>query len=112
MGCSFQRGPPHILTQHRLEAVRHCRWVDEVVAEAPWIMDQAFLDKYQIDYVAHDEVPYAAVGHADVYELCKSQGVFLSYFDSAPQANAYTQANSSPRSERRVCRHRSCWSAS
>ncbi|KAJ7222501.1 cholinephosphate cytidylyltransferase [Mycena pura] len=61
----------------RLEAVRHCRWVDEVVAEAPWIMDQAFLDKYQIDYVAHDEVPYAAVGHADVYELCKSQGKFI-----------------------------------
>ncbi|KAF7352245.1 Choline-phosphate cytidylyltransferase 1 [Mycena venus] len=40
-----------------LEAVRHCRWVDEIVADTPWVIDQAFLDKYQIDYVAHDEDP-------------------------------------------------------
>lgn len=58
----------------RLEAARHCRWVDEVVSEAPWVIDQAFLDKYQIDYVAHDEDPYVAEGHDDVYELVKQQG--------------------------------------
>ncbi len=57
-----------------LEAARHCRWVDEVVPEAPWIIDQEFLDKYQIDYVAHDEDPYVAEGHEDVYSFVKSQG--------------------------------------
>ncbi|KAF8889018.1 cholinephosphate cytidylyltransferase [Infundibulicybe gibba] len=61
----------------RLEAARHCRWVDEVIAEAPWVIDEAFLDKWEIDYVAHDEVPYAADGHEDVYALVKSQGKFL-----------------------------------
>ncbi|KAJ7075651.1 cholinephosphate cytidylyltransferase [Mycena belliarum] len=61
----------------RLEAARHCRWVDEIVAEAPWVIDQAFLDKYAIDYVAHDEEPYAASGHEDVYAYCKSQGKFI-----------------------------------
>jgi len=61
----------------RLEAARHCRWVDEVVAEAPWVIDQAFLDKYKIDYVAHDEDPYAAEGHDDVYGFVKSQGKFI-----------------------------------
>ncbi|KAF8643126.1 hypothetical protein AX16_009218 [Volvariella volvacea WC 439] len=61
----------------RLEAARHCRWVDEVVAEAPWIIDEDFLQKYQIDYVAHDEDPYAAVGHDDVYAYAKSQGKFI-----------------------------------
>ncbi|KAJ7718597.1 cholinephosphate cytidylyltransferase [Mycena maculata] len=61
----------------RLEAARHCRWVDEIVAEAPWIIDQAFLDKYQIDYVAHDEEPYASSGHEDVYSYCKSLGKFI-----------------------------------
>ncbi|KAJ6524508.1 hypothetical protein B0H19DRAFT_1200055 [Mycena capillaripes] len=61
----------------RLEAARHCRWVDEIVADAPWIIDQAFLDKYQIDYVAHDEVPYAASGHDDVYAYCKGLGKFI-----------------------------------
>lgn len=58
----------------RLEAVRHCRWVDEVVAEAPWVIDEAFIKKYEIDYVAHDEDAYASAGHNDVYEYVKSQG--------------------------------------
>ncbi|KAJ7115550.1 cholinephosphate cytidylyltransferase [Mycena crocata] len=61
----------------RLEAARHCRWVDEIVADAPWIIDQAFIDKWEIDYVAHDEEPYAASGHEDVYALCKSLGKFI-----------------------------------
>ena len=58
----------------RLEATRHCRWVDEVVAEAPWVIDEAFLKKYEIDYVAHDEDAYASSGHDDVYGYVKSQG--------------------------------------
>ncbi|KAH8824057.1 cholinephosphate cytidylyltransferase [Flagelloscypha sp. PMI_526] len=61
----------------RLEGVRHCRWVDEVVADAPWIIDEAFMKKHQIDYVAHDEDPYGAVGHDDVYAYVKSQGKFI-----------------------------------
>ncbi|KAF8154111.1 hypothetical protein B0H34DRAFT_720425 [Crassisporium funariophilum] len=61
----------------RLEAARHCRWVDEIVAEAPWIIDEAFVKKYEIDYVAHDEEAYASAGHEDVYSYVKSQGKFL-----------------------------------
>ncbi|KAF9054210.1 hypothetical protein BJ165DRAFT_1436875 [Panaeolus papilionaceus] len=61
----------------RLEAARHCRWVDEVVAEAPWVIDEAFIEKYQIDYVAHDEDAYASAGHDDVYGYVKSQGKFI-----------------------------------
>lgn len=54
--------------------MRHCRWVDEVVAEAPWVLDAEFLDKWEIDYVAHDEDPYVSVGHDDVYAFVKAQG--------------------------------------
>ncbi|THH33288.1 hypothetical protein EUX98_g937 [Antrodiella citrinella] len=61
----------------RCESVRHCRWVDEVVPDAPWVIDQEFLDKYKIDYVAHDEDPYGSAGHDDVYAYCKLQGKFL-----------------------------------
>ncbi|KLO17738.1 hypothetical protein SCHPADRAFT_956682 [Schizopora paradoxa] len=61
----------------RCEAVRHCRWVDEVVEEAPWVIDADFVDKWEIDYVAHDEDPYAASGHDDVYAYVKSQGKFI-----------------------------------
>ncbi|KAF8883541.1 hypothetical protein BD779DRAFT_1443841, partial [Infundibulicybe gibba] len=61
----------------RLEAARHCRWADEVIADAPWVIDEAFLDKWEIDYVAHDEIPYATVDHEDAYALVKLQGKFL-----------------------------------
>jgi choline-phosphate cytidylyltransferase len=57
--------------------VRHCKWVDEVVAEAPWVIDEAFIEKYKIDYVAHDEEDYASAGHSDVYAYAKSIGASL-----------------------------------
>ncbi|KAG2125150.1 hypothetical protein DEU56DRAFT_825829 [Suillus clintonianus] len=61
----------------RCEAVRHCRWVDEVIPGSPWVLDQAFLDKWNIDYVAHDELPYVSDGHDDVYTFVKAQGKFI-----------------------------------
>jgi choline-phosphate cytidylyltransferase len=48
--------------------------VDEVVAEAPWVINESFLKKYEIDYVAHDEDAYASAGHDDVYGYVKSLG--------------------------------------
>ncbi|KAF8316335.1 Nucleotidylyl transferase [Clavulina sp. PMI_390] len=62
----------------RLESVRHCRWVDEVVPEAPWVIDEEFVERHGIDYVAHDEEPYAdASGSGDIYGFLKRAGKFL-----------------------------------
>ncbi|TFK24879.1 hypothetical protein FA15DRAFT_669079 [Coprinopsis marcescibilis] len=61
----------------RLEAVRHCRWVDEIVPTAPWVITQEFLDEHQIDYVAHDEEAYPSAGVEDVYGYVKSVGKFF-----------------------------------
>ncbi|KAF6750769.1 choline-phosphate cytidylyltransferase [Ephemerocybe angulata] len=61
----------------RLEAVRHCRWVDEVVEDAPWVVDAAFIEKHQIDYIAHDEEAYQSAGYGDVYQFAKDSGKFL-----------------------------------
>lgn len=58
----------------RMESVKHCRWVDEIAPEAPWVVDQAWLERYQIDYVAHDEMVYPGGGHLDVYDFVKKQG--------------------------------------
>ncbi|KAI8344752.1 hypothetical protein BC941DRAFT_409528 [Chlamydoabsidia padenii] len=60
----------------RYEAVRHCKWVDEVVRDAPWFVTQEFLDKHQIDYVAHDAEPYGSSESGDVYAFVKDQGRF------------------------------------
>ncbi|KAI0007931.1 choline-phosphate cytidylyltransferase [Xylariaceae sp. FL0662B] len=63
--------------KERAETVRHCKWVDEVVENCPWIVTPEFLDKYQIDYVAHDDLPYGAAEGDDIYAPIKTQGKFL-----------------------------------
>lgn len=51
-----QHGYPISVTHvERCEVLRHCRWVDEVVPEAPWAVDSQFLSEYRVDYIALDE---------------------------------------------------------
>ncbi|KAH9404030.1 Choline-phosphate cytidylyltransferase A [Tyrophagus putrescentiae] len=63
--------------EERYEAVRHCRYVDEVVKDAPWELTEDFLTKHKIDFVAHDDIPYTSSDTEDVYTLIKEKGMFL-----------------------------------
>ncbi|KAG0205508.1 choline-phosphate cytidylyltransferase [Mortierella sp. GBA30] len=72
-----RKGKTVMTDKERYESVRHCKWVDEVVESAPWVVDQAFLNKHKIDYVAHDDIPYKSVDSDDVYAFVKNQGCFL-----------------------------------
>lgn len=76
--CKAHKNEPVMSSAERYAAVSNCRWVDEVLEDAPWVVDQKLLDALQIDYVAHDEEPYAGpAGAADVYRFVKDQGRFL-----------------------------------
>ncbi|KAA8537179.1 hypothetical protein F0562_029689 [Nyssa sinensis] len=72
------KGKTVMTDKERYESLRHCRWVDEVIPDAPWVLTGEFLDKHKIDYVAHDSLPYADASGAgkDVYEFVKSIGKF------------------------------------
>jgi choline-phosphate cytidylyltransferase len=61
----------------RAETIRHCKWVDEVIPNCPWIVTPEFLAEHKIDYVAHDDLPYQAAEGDDIYEPIKAQGKFL-----------------------------------
>uniref|UniRef100_A0A8W7K7U8 choline-phosphate cytidylyltransferase n=1 Tax=Anopheles albimanus TaxID=7167 RepID=A0A8W7K7U8_ANOAL len=63
--------------EERYEAVRHCRYVDEIVRDAPWELDDEFIEKHKIDFVAHDEIPYSTDDCNDVYAKIKARGMFV-----------------------------------
>jgi choline-phosphate cytidylyltransferase len=71
------KGPTVLTAQERCESVRHCRWVDEIVPDAPWVLTDDFLHRHCIDYVAHDAEPYAQGDDIDdVYAHVKRRGMF------------------------------------
>lgn len=74
-----RKGLTVLSAKERAESVRHCRWVDEVVEDCPWILADCpeFIEKYQIDYVAHDDIPYGAEEGDDIYAPIKEAGKFL-----------------------------------
>ncbi|KAK1262477.1 hypothetical protein QJS04_geneDACA008892 [Acorus gramineus] len=72
------KGKTVMTEAERYESLRHCKWVDEVIPDAPWVITQEFIEKHKIDFVAHDSLPYADASGAgnDVYEFVKSIGKF------------------------------------
>jgi len=69
---------------HKLrgDSVVHCKWVDEVLMDAPWVIQDDYLRKHNIDFVAHDAIPYqdnsgVANDASDVYRHVKNRGMFL-----------------------------------
>lgn len=72
-----RKGLTVLSAKERAESVRHCKWVDEVVEDCPWVIDVDFLSKHNIDYVAHDDIPYGASEGDDIYKPIKEQGKFL-----------------------------------
>lgn len=63
--------------KERAESVRHCKWVDEVIEDCPWVVTLEFTKKNGIDYVAHDDLPYGADEGDDIYAPIKAAGKFL-----------------------------------
>ena len=74
--CRTLKAPTLLSHFERLESVRSCRWTDEVIPDAPWVITPHFIKKYEIDYVAHDEAPYAdsSSGSGDIYGPIKDLG--------------------------------------
>jgi len=73
--------PPVLNDEERTTAVEGCKWVDEVVSGAPYVMTPEYLnmviEKYSIDYVVHGDDPCIVDGK-DVYEDAKNRGIYRS----------------------------------
>jgi len=46
-----KKGRTVMTDAERYEAVRHCRYVDEVVRDAPWELDDEFITRHKVCFV-------------------------------------------------------------
>jgi choline-phosphate cytidylyltransferase len=72
-----RKGLTVLSARERAESVRHCKWVDEVIEDCPWVVTAEFLETHNLDYVAHDDLPYGADEGDDIYGPIKEKGMFL-----------------------------------
>ena len=66
---------PILNMEERVASVAGCRYVDEVVPDAHWIIDRAWIKKHEIDLVVHgDEYSQEQLG--SIYHVPISMGIF------------------------------------
>ncbi|KAK9728221.1 choline phosphate cytidylyltransferase [Basidiobolus ranarum] len=68
------KGPTVMKEDERYAAVAACKWVDEVVPDAPYFTTVEMLDKYNCDFCVHgDDITSMADG-TDCYQAVKDAG--------------------------------------
>jgi choline-phosphate cytidylyltransferase len=73
----IKKGRTVMTDVERYEAIRHCRYVDEVIRNAPWITTEEFLKENKIDFFAQDATPYPSGDCDDIYKGLKDKGYFV-----------------------------------
>jgi len=70
------KGPPVMKEAERYKAVRACKWVDEVVEDAPFAMSMDMMRKLNIDYCVHGDDLIVTADGTDCYAEAKKAGMF------------------------------------
>jgi cytidyltransferase-like protein len=65
--CIRYKRIPIIPMEDRIEIIRACRYVDEVIPDAPLIVTDEYLDKYHIDHVIAANCPGNNIEETDFY---------------------------------------------
>ena len=66
---------PILRIEERVASVAGCRYVDEVVANAPWIIDAAWIKEHHIDLVVHGD-DYSQEYIDYIYGVPIAMGIF------------------------------------
>jgi len=70
------KGPTVMNEQERYKAVRACKWVDEVVEDAPYVTELSMIEKHNVDFVVHGDDLVTASDGSDCYAEVKKAGKF------------------------------------
>ncbi|KAG4113266.1 hypothetical protein ERO13_D13G212100v2 [Gossypium hirsutum] len=72
------KGPPILSMEERLALVSGLKWVDQVIANAPYAITEEFMNslfnEHKIDYVIHGDDPCLLPDGSDAYALAKIAG--------------------------------------
>ncbi|KAJ8751329.1 hypothetical protein K2173_016515 [Erythroxylum novogranatense] len=72
------KGPPVLPMEERLALVSGLKWVDEVIADAPYAITEQFMrslfNDHKIDYIIHGDDPCLLPDGTDAYALAKKVG--------------------------------------
>jgi ethanolamine-phosphate cytidylyltransferase len=72
--------PPVTPEQERYTALSACKWVDEVIRDAPYDLTEAWVttlvEKYAIDYIVHGDDPCITADGKDAYAYAKRIGKY------------------------------------
>lgn len=72
------KGPPVLSMEERLALVSGLKWVDEVIANAPYAITEQFMNRlfneHKIDYIIHGDDPCLLPDGTDAYALAKKVG--------------------------------------
>uniref|UniRef100_A0A0V0ID07 Ethanolamine-phosphate cytidylyltransferase n=1 Tax=Solanum chacoense TaxID=4108 RepID=A0A0V0ID07_SOLCH len=72
------KGPPVLCMEERLALISGLKWVDEVIANAPYAITEDFMNRlfmeHKIDYIIHGDDPCLLPDGTDAYALAKKAG--------------------------------------
>jgi len=69
----LHKGPPVMTEEERYKTLAACKWVDEVVQNAPYVTELAVMDKHTCQYCVHgDDIVVDASGHDTYGEVKKA----------------------------------------
>ncbi|KAE8678804.1 Ethanolamine-phosphate cytidylyltransferase [Hibiscus syriacus] len=72
------KGPPVLSMEERLALVSGLKWVDQVIANAPYAITEKFMNtlfnEHKIDYIIHGDDPCLLPDGTDAYALAKKAG--------------------------------------
>ncbi|XP_020580769.1 ethanolamine-phosphate cytidylyltransferase-like isoform X2 [Phalaenopsis equestris] len=74
------KGPPVTAMKERMIMVGAVKWVDEIIPDAPYAINEEFMYKlfneYRIDYIIHGDDPCLFPDGTDAYAIAKKAGRF------------------------------------
>ena len=73
--ASIHKRTPVQTMDERIMSVSACRYVDDVIPNAPWVFDPGWIEKYDLDLVVHGD-DYSEAQQQHYYKVPIEMGIF------------------------------------